>query len=167
MYQRIFCICSLLGVFRQHVIFKSLSHLEFIFVYDAWVCSIDLSVFWMLLFHGSFCSIDLTVLITVALPYSLKLVSLIPPASFFFLKIALTFSVSIFSKILDYFCYHHSELFYLINCLSPDHLVVLTSFYLTPSSATYCLVISFCKTYCVCGLHSTGGRIIDPLPSGA
>ena len=109
-----------------------------------------------------------TLLITVALPYSLKPVSLIPPATFFFLKIALAFRVSIFfPKILDYFCYHHSEFFYLIDCLSPDHLVVLTSFYLTPSSATYFLVISFCQTYCVCGLLSTGGGIIAPLPSVA
>ena len=104
-----------------------------------------------------------TVLITVALLYSLKSVSLISPASFFFLKIALTFSVSIFfPKILDYFCYHHSELFYLIDCLSPDHLVVLISFCLAPSSATYFLVISFCQTYCVCGLLSTDGRTIAP-----
>ena len=56
MYQRIFCICSLLGVFRQHVIFKSLSHLEFIFVYDAWVCSIDLSVFVPVLYCFDYCS---------------------------------------------------------------------------------------------------------------
>ena len=45
--QRMFCICSLLGVLWCHVLyFKSLSHFEFIFVYGVRVCSnfIDLHV---------------------------------------------------------------------------------------------------------------------------
>ena len=36
-------------------------------------------------------------------------------------------------------------------------------FYLVPSSGTYFSVISFCLTFCVCGLHFSGCRIIAPL----
>ena len=43
-----------------------------------------------------------------------------------------------------------------VDCLSPLHLVVLVGFYLAPSAATYFFVISFCQTYCVCGLLSIG-----------
>ena len=39
-------------------------------------------------------------------------------------------------------------------------------FYLIPSSAAYFSVVSFCLTFCVCGLLSAGCRIIVPLASG-
>ena len=53
-----------------------------------------------------------------------------------------------------------------INCLSPLHLVVLVHFYLGPSSATYFFVTSFCWTYHVCVLLSTGYRVIVAFASG-
>ena len=34
-----FCLCSVLGILWHHVIFKSLSHFEFIFVYVVRQCS--------------------------------------------------------------------------------------------------------------------------------
>ena len=37
--QRMFCLCSVLGILWHHVIFKSLSHFEFIFVYVVRQCS--------------------------------------------------------------------------------------------------------------------------------
>ena len=39
-------------------------------------------------------------------------------------------------------------------------------FYLAPSSAKYFSVIPFCLTYSVCGLLSTGCRVVVPLASG-
>ena len=39
-------------------------------------------------------------------------------------------------------------------------------FYLVPSFAAYFSVISFCLTFCVCGLLSIGYRIVVPLASG-
>ena len=53
-----------------------------------------------------------------------------------------------------------------IDCLSPLHLVVLLGFNLSPLSATYIFVISFCQTYCLCGLLSIGCRILSSLDSG-
>ena len=38
-------------------------------------------------------------------------------------------------------------------------------FYLSPSSAAYFSVFSFCLTYCVYGLLSAGCRVIVPLAS--
>ena len=48
----------------------------------------------------------------------------------------------------------------MVRCLSLLHLVVLIGFYLAPSSATHFSVLSFCLTYHVCGLFSTGCRIL-------
>ena len=55
-----------------------------------------------------------------------------------------------------------------VDCLSPLYLVVPVGFYLVPLSVTqtYFSVDSFCLTYCVYGLLSTGCRIVVPLASG-
>ena len=49
--------------------------------------------------------------------------------------------------------------------LSISSLFRLVGFYLAPSSATYFSVASFCLTYCVYGLFSTGCRVIVALAS--
>ena len=53
-----------------------------------------------------------------------------------------------------------------VNCLSPLHLVVLQRFYLVSLSGMYFSVISFCLTFCICGLCSACCRIVVPLASG-
>ena len=70
-----------------------------------------------------------------------------------------------FSKILDLYYYYFDA--FQVDCLSPLHLVVHVGFYLVPSSVTetYFSVDSFCLTYCVYGLLSTGCRIVVPLAS--
>ena len=50
-----------------------------------------------------------------------------------------------------------------VDCLSPLHLVVFVSFYFAPLSETYFFVISFCQTFWVRGLLSTGCKILVPL----
>ena len=65
-----------------------------------------------------------------------------------------------FSKILDYLYYHYSEFFFQGDCLSLFHLVVLLGFYLVPSSGIYFSAVSFCLTFCVCGLRSAGCQIV-------
>ena len=76
-------------------------------------------------------------------------------------------SASIFfsSKILNHLSCHCSEFFFQIDCLFPLDLV-LVGFYLALLSVTYFSVDSFCLTYRVCGLFSTGCRIVVPLASG-
>ena len=51
-----------------------------------------------------------------------------------------------------------------MEVLSPLHFVVFLGFYLVPSSGTYSF--SFCLTFCDCGFHSTGCRVVVPLASG-
>ena len=46
------------------------------------------------------------------------------------------------------------------DCRSPLHLIALVLFYLAPLSATYFFVISFCLTFCVCGVLSAGCRTL-------
>ena len=53
-----------------------------------------------------------------------------------------------------------------VDYLSPFHLVVPVSFYLVLSFAKFFSVVSFCITFCVCGLLSRSCRIIVPLASG-
>ena len=52
------------------------------------------------------------------------------------------------------------------NYLSPLFLFVLVDFYIVPSFTIYFSVITFCITFCVCGLLSTGCRIVFPLACG-
>ena len=47
-----------------------------------------------------------------------------------------------------------------LDCLSPIHLVVLLRFYLVPLSGTYSSADSFCLTFCDCGFHSIGCRVV-------
>ena len=53
-----------------------------------------------------------------------------------------------------------------VNCLSPLHLVVILGLYLVSSSRIYSSAFSFCLIFCVCGLHSSGCRIVVLLTSG-
>ena len=46
------------------------------------------------------------------------------------------------------------------------HLIVLLGFYLFPLPGTYFSAISFCLTFCVCGLYSSGCSFVFPLGSG-
>ena len=52
------------------------------------------------------------------------------------------------------------------DCLSPLHLVFLLEFYLVLSSGKYFSAVSFCVTFCVCSLCSSGNKIIVPLAFG-
>ena len=51
-------------------------------------------------------------------------------------------------------------------CLFPLHSLGLVGFSFAPSFATYFTVISFCPTYCLRGLVSTGCRVVVHLASG-
>ena len=57
------------------------------------------------------------------------------------------------------------KILYQINWLFFLHLFSLLGFYFASPSATYFSVISFCLSYCFCGLLFTGGRVVVPFAS--
>ena len=65
------------------------------------------------------------------------------------------------SSLLSFFCIHFQ-----VNCLFPLPLLCLVGFYLTPSSAAYFSVFSFCLTYCVWALPFADCRFIVPIVFG-
>ena len=65
-----------------------------------------------------------------------------------------------FSEILDQLYYHCSILF--VRWIAYLYLALM-GFYLGPSSGTYFSAESFCLTFCICGLHTTGCKIVFPL----
>ena len=65
---------------------------------------------------------------------------------------------------LDHVYYHYSTFFSGRLPISPSF--DLVDFHLAPSSGTYFSVVSFCLTYCVCGLLFAGCSVIVSLACG-